>query len=224
VSRGGRCAALLQWEHRFGRHDDGGAGGSVARDGSAGGGGGGGGFTGGGGGGGADEDLPAGGGGGSDYCAGSLDAGVRLSDCGVAGQNTQPGGSVTVSYTAADTTPPQTTITSGPSGPFTPGPLDLRPLSGPVTNDATPTFAFASSEEGSSFECRVDDQAFTACDSPTTTARLADGPHTFEVRAIDQAGNVDPTPASSAFTVAPRCAVAIVIGPIALCLGEARAA
>ena len=33
------------------------------------------------------------------------------------------------------------------------------------------------------------------------TASLADGPHSFEVRATDQAGNVDPTPAARSFTV-----------------------
>jgi hypothetical protein len=85
----------------------------------------------------------------------------------------------------ADTTPPDTTIAL-PSGP---------------ASDSTPTFDFASTESGSTFECRVDSAAFTACSSPHTTAALADGPHTFEVRAIDAAGNVDPTPASRAFTV-----------------------
>jgi hypothetical protein len=85
-----------------------------------------------------------------------------------------------------DTAAPQTTINSGPSG---------------LTNDATPTFAFSSSQPGSSFECRVDAGAWTSCSSPSTTASLADGAHTFEVRAIDPAGNVDATPASRSFTV-----------------------
>jgi Ca2+-binding RTX toxin-like protein len=85
-----------------------------------------------------------------------------------------------------DTSTPQTTIDSGPSG---------------TTNDPTPTFAFSSSKAGSSFECRVDSGAYSACDSPHTTARLGDGSHTFAVRATDSAGNPDPTAARRSFRV-----------------------
>ena len=86
-----------------------------------------------------------------------------------------------------DTTPPETTITSGPSG---------------VTNDTTPTFGFSSSEAGSSFECRLDSGAFQGgCSSPKTFGPLADGSHSFEVRATDSASNIDPTPALRNFTV-----------------------
>ena len=79
-----------------------------------------------------------------------------------------------------DTAAPDTTIDSGPSGP---------------TNDATPTFTFSSDQPGSTFECRTDAGAWASCSSAHTTASLGDGPHTFEVRAIDSAGNTDPTPA-----------------------------
>jgi hypothetical protein len=85
-----------------------------------------------------------------------------------------------------DATPPNTTIDSGPSG---------------TTNDPTPSFAFSASEPGSSFECKVDSGAYAPCSSPLTTGALADGPHSFEVRATDPAGNPDPTPASRTFTV-----------------------
>jgi subtilisin family serine protease len=84
-----------------------------------------------------------------------------------------------------DATPPDTTIDSGPTGP---------------TNDATPTFAF-SSEQGTSFACRLDDGGFWPCSSPLTAGPLSDGPHSFEVRAIDQDDNPDPTPASRSFTL-----------------------
>ncbi len=80
---------------------------------------------------------------------------------------------------------PTTTIASGPMG---------------RTNDPTPTFTF-SSQPGTSFECKLDSEAYAQCSSPLTTAYLADGAHTFFVRAKDPAGNVDPTPASRAFTV-----------------------
>ena len=86
----------------------------------------------------------------------------------------------------AETVPPVTTIDSGPSG---------------FTNDPTPTYAFSSNEAGSTFECRVDGGAWTLCTSPNTTASLADGSHTFDVRAIDVAGNTDPTPETRTITV-----------------------
>ena len=85
-----------------------------------------------------------------------------------------------------DTTPPQTTITAGPSGP---------------TRDTTPTYAFSSNEARSSFSCRVDNGAAVECSAPYTTPPLADGPHTFAVAATDEAGNTDATPASRSFTV-----------------------
>jgi hypothetical protein len=85
-----------------------------------------------------------------------------------------------------ETDPPDTTITSGPAAP---------------TNDPTPTFGFSSSESGSSFECRVDSGAYAACTSPRTVAHLADGSHTFSVRAIDAVGNIDPSPATRSFSV-----------------------
>jgi len=53
---------------------------------------------------------------------------------------------------------------------------------------------FSSSEPDSSFECKLDGRAFTPCTSPRTYRRLKRGRHTIRVRAIDAAGNVDPTP------------------------------
>ena len=85
-----------------------------------------------------------------------------------------------------DTVPPETTITSGPSG---------------ATNDPTPTFSFSSSEPARASSASSTPAPTAACSSPKTTAHLADGPHTFYVRAKDAAGNVDPTPASRTFTV-----------------------
>ncbi|MGH2799345.1 MAG: M4 family metallopeptidase, partial [Thermoleophilaceae bacterium] len=72
----------------------------------------------------------------------------------------------------SDTTPPETTITSGPAG-------------GSTTNDNTPTFGFTSDEAGSTFQCSVDAGAFAACSSPNTIGPLADGSRTFRVRATD---------------------------------------
>jgi hypothetical protein len=69
------------------------------------------------------------------------------------------------------------------------------------TRDRTPTFRFASSEAGSSFECKFDRKPFRACRSPFTTRRLSFGRHTFRVRARDASGQADPTPAFDAFRV-----------------------
>ncbi|CAM3195057.1 CARDB domain-containing protein [Nocardioides dubius] len=68
------------------------------------------------------------------------------------------------------------------------------------SNDATADFAFSSTEDGT-FECRVLPAEFSTCTSPFATAPLTAGSHTFEVRATDQAGNVDPTPAAFTFSL-----------------------
>ena len=86
----------------------------------------------------------------------------------------------------ADVTPPQTTIDSGPAGP---------------TTDTTPTFGFSASEAGSTFECRVDGGGFSVCSSLLNTPPLADGAHTVAVRATDDQGNTDASPATRSFTV-----------------------
>jgi CSLREA domain-containing protein len=109
---------------------------------------------------------------------------VRARDA--AGNLDQSPASASWTVQAGDSTPPETTITGGPTGP---------------TNDPTPTFTFSSSESGSTFQCRVDTAAFANCTTPHTTATLAQGAHTFEVRARDAAGNVDLTPASRSITV-----------------------
>ncbi len=86
-----------------------------------------------------------------------------------------------------DGTPPDTAIDSNP------------PL---LSSSSSATFAFSSNEAGASFECRLDGSAFAPCTSnPLTFTGLADGSHTFEVRAKDAAGNLDPSPASFTWTV-----------------------
>ena len=94
--------------------------------------------------------------------------------------------SVRVTVHNADTRPPGTRITSGPSG---------------TIGTPSASFSFTSSEAGSSFECRLDGGAWAGCSSPTPYSGLADGSHGFEVRATDGATNTDATPASRSFTV-----------------------
>ncbi|HVM17141.1 MAG TPA: Ig-like domain-containing protein [Gaiellaceae bacterium] len=100
-----------------------------------------------------------------------------------------------------DTTPPETTIDSGPAS---------------TTSETTATFQFRSSEPGSTFQCRLDASTWAACTSPRQYSGLAAGAHRFEVRAIDPAGNVDATPAVWEWTVVvpgPAPDTAIASGP-----------
>ena len=87
-----------------------------------------------------------------------------------------------------DTTPPDTSIDSGPAA---------------TTSETVASFSFSASEAGSSFECALDDAAFAACTSPGNYSGLVLGPHSFQVRAVDAAGNADATPASQSWTVQP---------------------
>jgi hypothetical protein len=84
-----------------------------------------------------------------------------------------------------DTTPPDTNITATPANP---------------SNNSSANFSFTSTETGSIFECQLDGGSFGACTSPKSYTGLSDASHIFYVRAIDAAGNVDPTPASYTWT------------------------
>ncbi|HEV3378993.1 MAG TPA: right-handed parallel beta-helix repeat-containing protein, partial [Thermoleophilaceae bacterium] len=94
----------------------------------------------------------------------------------------------TVQPEPPDNNPPETTIDGGPD---------------PRTVQTGATFEFSSNEEGSTFDCSLDGGAFAACSSPRELSGLAVGDHDFRVRATDRAGNVDATPATLAWTVAP---------------------
>ena len=81
------------------------------------------------------------------------------------------------------------------------GPPDTTIISGPneAASDATPTFAFMSSEAYPAFECRVDSGAWTDCASPWTTVALTHGEHCLSVRSTDVAGTTDASPATRWF-------------------------
>jgi hypothetical protein len=90
-----------------------------------------------------------------------------------------------------DTQPPDTTITGSP----------------PVLSNSTgAVFVFSSSEAaGATFEVNLDGAGFVSNGASTTVSysSLAQGAHTFKVRASDAASpaNVDPTPATFSWTV-----------------------
>jgi hypothetical protein len=84
-----------------------------------------------------------------------------------------------------DTTPPDTNLTGGPA-------------EGAITDATSATFAFQS-EPGARFECSADGAPFTTCSGPGnshTITGLGLATHSFAVRAVDVAGNPDPTPAT----------------------------
>jgi hypothetical protein len=89
-----------------------------------------------------------------------------------------------------DTVPPDTTISARPKD---------------KTRKKTATFAFGGIDSGpvAGFQCSLDGGAFTPCTS-THTVKVKKGKHTFAVRAIDQAGNIDPSPATDNWKVKKR--------------------
>ena len=63
------------------------------------------------------------------------------------------------------------------------------------------TFAFTSSETGSTFVCSLDGGGLAPCESPKTYAGLGDGTHAFTVQAVDAAGNTDASAASYSWQI-----------------------
>ena len=107
--------------------------------------------------------------------------------------DTNPDGTASTSQAfTVDTVAPDTTIDAGPAG---------------QTQDPSASFALTASEPGATFECRLTGpghaEDFAACTAAPAYTGLATGDYTFAARATDPAGNVDPTPATRAFSVVP---------------------
>ncbi|PYN96669.1 MAG: hypothetical protein DMD91_20675, partial [Candidatus Rokuibacteriota bacterium] len=123
-------------------------------------------------------------------------------------------GTRTTRVVIVDNTPPDTQITSGPSGEIA---VNSVTFAFTGTDNLTPTTNLA-------FAWRLDGSAFTSFGFATTTTLggLAEGRHTFEVKTRDLAGNEDLTPATAAFTVTPRVPAPTITGfsPTAGRLGD----
>lgn len=84
-----------------------------------------------------------------------------------------------------DTVDPNTTIDSQP---------------GATNYSLVSTFTFSSNEASVVFQCSLDGAVYSTCASPLNFSSLVNGVHTLNVRAVDQAGNADSTPASYSWT------------------------
>jgi hypothetical protein len=99
----------------------------------------------------------------------------------LAGRVTEVTQNVPVDFSTA--VPPDTTLTD-------------RPPSVSHVNTARFGFTGTPGERGiGGFECRLDGGDFVPCSSPWQLGGLGNGAHSFEVRAIDSQGFVDPQPA-----------------------------
>lgn len=89
-----------------------------------------------------------------------------------------------------DKTPPDTTITNSPANP---------------TSSTSGAFQFTGTDGSGSgvsyFETKLDSATFVTGTSPRSYSGLTEASHTFQVRAVDAAGNVDPAPASFTWEV-----------------------
>ena len=82
--------------------------------------------------------------------------------------------------------PTDTAINSGPSG---------------YVSEKSATLAFSSTRTPATFRCGLGGSALRSCTSPKSYGGLADGEHTFRVKATDSAGNTDTTPAVHSWVV-----------------------
>lgn len=100
-----------------------------------------------------------------------------------------------------DAAPPDTRLTSVPA----------------AVSGASASFSFTGTDNCTlaGFECKLDNGGWATCTSSQSYSALVNGAHTFQVRAKDATGNVDPTPATytwQAFTA--TCAT--TVGPTSL--------
>jgi hypothetical protein len=110
---------------------------------------------------------------------------------GVRSVNSLGTASAATTYTwTVDTTPPPAPSLTGT----------------PPANDTSTSasFSFGDDEAGVTFECQLDAAAFASCTSPAAYSGLADGSHTFAVRARDAVGNASSATSYTWSLQAPR--------------------
>lgn len=98
-----------------------------------------------------------------------------------------------ITYVPPDGAPPETTLQA-----------ERRP--GSPTRSRTASLSFTAADDLSFasnlvVSCELDGDPYDPCASPVSLQGLGDGSHTFSISATDQAGKVDPTPATVSWTV-----------------------
>jgi hypothetical protein len=103
------------------------------------------------------------------------------------GDETQDADTSSCNPPPGDLAAPNTTITKAPKN---------------KTRKKRATFTFSGTDVRvlAGFQCSLDGAAFASCTSPHKV-KVKKGKHTFAVRAVDQAGNVDATPATDRWKV-----------------------
>jgi signal peptidase I len=107
------------------------------------------------------------------------------------------GSFVSATFSIDRVAPPAPTISGGPANP---------------TSSTSASFTFGDTEAGVSFECDLDGGGFAACTSPMAYSGLGQGSHTFQVRAVDAAGNAS-TSASATWIVDTTAPTATITFP-----------
>jgi hypothetical protein len=102
------------------------------------------------------------------------------------GQNVNSSINCTGSTCAATPPPPMPTITSSPPNP---------------SDSSSATVQFTDTDPTVTFECQIDNSGYSGCASPWTYDNLADGSHTFYVKAKNGTGQVS-DPATFTWTIA----------------------
>ena len=120
------------------------------------------------------------------YSGGSRNLRGALDEVALYGVALDPATVVAHYALGADTRPPATGVRTAPPA---------------ITSATSAAFAFAASKPASTFECKLDTSVWTACASPVTYPSVADGAHTFSVRARDRYGIVEPAPPTRTWTV-----------------------
>jgi hypothetical protein len=83
----------------------------------------------------------------------------------------------------------------------TPGGTDVPNGGSTTSTKVIVDFQGTVSGRGSHIDLKIDSGSYVPVASPHTITRLSEGAHTIYLRAVDQAGNVHPTPAKWRFTV-----------------------
>jgi choice-of-anchor C domain-containing protein len=120
-------------------------------------------------------------------------SGLDQSLWGAALDNVSVSSTNSSSFSTSDNIPPDTTLTS-------------TPLAQSDSSSATFNFQGTDNVGGSGidhFEASLDGAAFAFVNNGIAYVNLSAGSHTFAVRAVDAAGNVDPTPVTYSWNINP---------------------